>query len=377
MKDYIYKYWQKSNKKQLSFIGGGCVAICLLIWFFVGNSVSVVADIPIIETACVKRQTLPQIIKVPAVLKAHAEVLIRNRIDGQIKKVHFQEGQVVEENSLLFNLDDDLLQAQLKQMEASAEKNTALLAQSEKEMKRYQVLVKKSIVTQAAVDQLEATLKSNKANLDADQAQISSLKLQISYAQIKSPVRGIAGFVKVQPGTFVRQAEDVPLVSIVQVDPIETIFEIPEKYLPQVLNAGIEKIKVTLTDVNEKLISNACKPIAIDQGVNAKSGVFSLKFSIENKDLHLRPGMTVNGFLELDSYKDVIVVPSDAVLIGQDGNYVYTFDKKTQKVKRQNVKIKDTLDKTTIVESGLKENDFVVIEGQIRLKDGAMTKSKS
>lgn len=377
MKNRLYGYWQKSDKKHLSFIGGVCIAICFLIWFFVGNSVSVVADIPLIETACVKRQTLPQIIKVPSVLKAHAEVLVRNRIDGQIKKVHFQEGQVVEENALLFSLDDDLLQAQLKQMEASAEKNAALLAQSEKEMKRYQVLVKKGIVTQSAVDQLEATLKSNKANLDADHAQINSLKLQISYAQIKSPLKGIAGFVKVQPGTFVRQAEDLPLVSIAQVDPIETIFEIPEKYLPQALNVGIEKIKVTLTDVNEKPISNSCKPIAIDQGVNAKSGVFSLKFSIENKDLHLRPGMTMNGILELDSYKDVMVVPNDAILIGQDGNYVYTFDKKTQKVKKQNVKVKDTLDKTTIVESGLKENDFVVIEGQIRLKDGITAKSRS
>ncbi len=377
MKDRLYKYWQKSDKKHLCFIGGGTVAVCFLIWFFIGGSISVVTDIPIVTTTSVKKQTLPQTINVPSVLKAHAEVLIRSRIDGQIKKVHFQEGQVVEEGALLFNLDDDLLQTQLRQIQASAEKNTALLEQSEKEMKRYEILVKKSIVTQSAVDKLEATMKGHRANLDADKAQIDSLKLQVSYAQIKCPVKGIAGFIKVQPGTVVRQAEDIPLVSIVQDDPIDAIFEIPEKYLPQVLNAGMEKIKVTLTDINQKSINNACKPIAIDQGVNAKSGAFSLKISIENKDLHLRSGMSINGLIELDSYKDVIVVPSDAVLTGQEGSYVYTFDQKTQKVKKQNVKIKDTLDKTIIIDSGLKEGDIIVIEGQIRLKDGITVKPKS
>jgi len=268
------------------------------------------------------------------------------------------------------------LQNQLKQIEASAEKNTALLAQSEKEMKRYQILVKKSIVTQSAVDKLEATLKSNKANLDADKAQIDSLKLQIGYAQIKSPMNGIAGFVKAEPGAFVRQSEDMPLVSIVQIDPIDVIFDIPEKYLSQVLNNSMDNIKITLTDINQKSVSNACKPSAIDQGVNAKSGVFSLKVSVENKNLHLRPGMSVNGSLELDSYKDVLVVPNDAVLIGQEGSYVYTFDQKTKKVKKKNIKIKDTLEKTIVIESGLQESDIVVTEGQIRIKDGITAKAK-
>jgi|LakMenE01Jun11ns_1017448.scaffolds.fasta_scaffold9856220_2 multidrug efflux system membrane fusion protein len=376
MKYHLYAIWQKADKRHQSFIGSGAVAVCFLIWFFVSSSSSVAVNVPTVTIAYVKRQTIPQIIKVPSILKAHAEVLIRNRVDGQIKKIHFNEGQVVEEGALLFSIDDDLLQNQLKQIEASAEKNTALLAQSEKEMKRYQILVKKSIVTQSAVDKLEATLKSNKANLDADKAQIDSLKLQIGYAQIKSPMNGIAGFVKAEPGAFVRQSEDMPLVSIVQIDPIDVIFDIPEKYLSQVLNNSMDNIRITLTDINQKSVSNACKPSAIDQGVNAKSGVFSLKVSVENKNLHLRPGMSVNGSLELDSYKDVLVVPNDAVLIGQEGSYVYTFDQKTKKVKKKNIKIKDTLEKTIVIESGLQESDIVVTEGQIRIKDGITAKAK-
>lgn len=377
MKKYLYDIWEKSGKNGQSFIISGIVILCFSIVFSTGDSKSIVTNIPVVTISSVKQETIPQIIKVPSVLKAHAEVLIRSRVDGQIKKIHFVEGQVVEENALLFSLDDDLLQAQLRQAEASAEKNSAFLSQSEKEMERYRILVKKNIVTQSAVDQLEATTKSNRANLNADKAQIDSLKLEIGYTQIKCPVKGIAGFVKAEPGTFVRQAEDLSLVSIVQIDPIDVIFEIPEKYLSQVLSNGLERVKISLTDINGKSIDNICNPIAIDQGVNAKSGVFSLKVSIENKGLRLRPGMSVNGTLELDSYKDVIVVPSNAVLTGQNGNYVYIFDKKVRKVKKQNVKVKDTLDKIVILESGLEEGQFVVTEGQILLKDDMTVRMKS
>ncbi len=344
----------------------------ILLWWYAERAKVGVVDLPVVTIRQVQRQTLPQNLKVAASFTPHREVLVRSRIDAQLKKIHFQEGQVVEAGALLFSLDDDLLQAQLKQAEAGFQKNTALVVQSEKELKRHQTLLKKGVATQSAVDLLYATMLGHKASVSADTAQVELLKLQVGYAQINSPLKGIAGFAQVKPGNIVRLAEDLTLVSVMELDPIDVIFEIPEKYLPQVLANGIATLKVNLVDVNQKPLKNSCKPVAMDQGVNPKSGVFSLKVTVENPQLQLRPGMSVSG------NTDVLVVPSSAVLMGQNGSYVYVVDSKAdgkadtkiQKVRRQMVKVRDSFDQTAIIETGLTEGESIVTAGQIRLKEG-------
>lgn len=123
----------------------------------------------------------------------------------------------------------------------------------------------------------ETEVKKAQGSADADKAVVESLELQIGYAQIKLPISGIAGFIKAEPGSFVLQAEGTSLVSIAKINPIEAVFEIPEKYLSTVLQKGLESLEVKVFDVNNKEILNKNKPIAIDQGINAKAGVFALK----------------------------------------------------------------------------------------------------
>ncbi|MEI6188221.1 MAG: hypothetical protein WCP46_06970, partial [Alphaproteobacteria bacterium] len=121
---------------------------------------------------------------------------------------------------------------------------------------------------------------------------------------------------------------------------------------------------------------NLSKPVAIDQGVNSKAGVFSLKVLVENADLSLRPGMSVNGNLEIGSYNNAIVIPSNAVLSGQDGSYAFVFDDKQKTAKRRTVKARDSFDGIAIIESGLKNGEIVVTEGQIHLKDGVVVRKR-
>ncbi len=375
MKDRILHIWLGASVKQKIAAIFMVVVFVFLSWFFSSDKM-LASDLPLVSTEVVKCQTIPQKIKIASTLIPQAEVLIRNRIDSQIRKVHFKEGQLVEEGDMLFTLDYDMLLSQLKQAEANLEKNDALVVQSEKELKRNEILLKKGAATQSVVDTLVATMKGNKANQEATEAQIELLKLQISYAKIKSPVKGITGFVKLQPGTVVRQSETTPLVSVVSIDPIDVVFDIPERYMSQILSKGLETIKVSLIDVNDKPIKNLSKPVAIDQGVNSKAGVFSLKVLVENADLSLRPGMSVNGNLEIGSYNNAIVIPSNAVLSGQDGSYAFVFDDKQKTAKRRTVKVRDSFDGIAIIESGLKNGEIVVTEGQIHLKDGVVVRKR-
>lgn len=370
MIEALTTFWKTLTHTQRIIVG-----LCLLLLvggggIFIKKNKTISKKTPIVQTITVKKENIPQKIQVPATLMAHTEVLIRSRVDGQIKTVHFQEGQIVEENAPLFTIDDDLLEAQLKQAQANVEKTTALLEQSKKELERNGVLLKKGVITQSVYDQLEATVKGYEATFTSDKASVESLKLQISYSHIKSPFKGIVSFLKVQAGNFVRQAEATPLVSIAQVSPIDVILDVPEKFLPQILKNGIQTVSVSLLDVNGTPIPNTCQPVAIDQGVNVKSGVFSLKVTVENNDFKLRPGMSVTGILTIGTFQNALTLPEQAVLMGQESPYVYVVDPKKQTIKRQNVKILHSADKILILQSGVQENDEIVLEGQINLKDG-------
>ena len=236
------------------------------------------------------------------------------------------------------------------------------------------MLLEKKIITKSAIDQYEASVKTAQGSLDADKAQADWLKLQISYAKIKAPITGIVGFIKIETGSFVRQSADLTLVSITNIEPIKAIFEIPEKYLTNVLKKGIENLIVKIFDVNGKVLNNACKPLALDQGVDTKAGVFPLKVAIENKDMYLRPGMSITGTIQLGEFENAITISPKALLSAQDGNYVFVYNATNKKVRRQLVKIIDTVNDNVIIENGLAEGQMVVTAGQIHIKDQTAVK---
>lgn len=227
------------------------------------------------------------------------------------------------------------------------------------------------MASKSAFDKAEATTKGLRASVASDQALIDSLKIQIGYTRIKSPLNGIAGFLKVDVGNFVRQSENVPLVSIKQIDPLTILLEVPERFVPALLNTKMESINITLTDIADKPIKAKAKVVALNSGVDAKSGTLWVKVEVENKDLMLRPGMSVVSKIQFGEHKNAITIPVEALQMGQDGAFVFTYDKKDKVAKKKPVVVKDTLDSIVVIESGISDTDTIITEGQIRLTEGA------
>jgi multidrug efflux system membrane fusion protein len=352
----------------------GVVTLCIMIMavcLIISKKEKPAKDIPFINVVTPKRQTLPLTLSIPSTFTATADVSVRNRVDGAIKQVHFKEGQPVKEGALLIEIDDELLQTQLRQAEATMAKDAAALSQSEKELARNTELAKRDMASKSAFDKVEATTKGLRASVASDQALIDSLKIQIGYARIKSPLNGVAGFLKVDVGNFVRQSENVPLVSIKQIDPITVLFEIPERFVPALLKSKMESINVSLTDISDKPIQAKAKVVAFNSGVDTKSGTLWVKVEVENKDLTQRPGMSVVGKIQFGKHKNAITLPVEALQMGQDGAFVFTYDKENKIVTKKPVVVKDTLDAVVIIESGISDSDVIVTEGQIRLTNGA------
>ncbi|MDP4725422.1 MAG: efflux RND transporter periplasmic adaptor subunit [Alphaproteobacteria bacterium] len=359
------------DKKQI-IIGGIMLCIVTIVVSLVASKKKKhERDIPFINVTTPKRQTLPLTLSVPSTFQATADVSIRNRVDGAIKKVYFKEGQHIKEGDLLIEIDDELLQTQLRQAEATKAKDAASLSQSEKELMRNTQLAKRDMASKSAFDKVEATTKGLRASVAFDQALIDSLKIQIGHARIKSPINGTAGFLKVAVGNFVRQSENVPLVSIKKINPITVLFEIPERFVPALLKSKMESINVSLTDIEDKPIKANTKVVAFNSGVDTKSGTLWVKVEVENKDLTQRPGMSVVGKIQFGEHKNAITIPVESLQIGQDGAFVFTYDKKNKIVQKKPVVVKDTLDAVVVIESGISDTDIVVTEGQIRLTNGA------
>lgn len=328
-------------------------------------------DIPFINVTMPKRQTLPLTLSIPSTFIATADVSVRNRVDGLIKKVYFKEGQLVNEGDILIEIDDELLQTQLRQAEATMAKDAAALSQSEKDLKRHAELAKRDMASKSAFDKIEATTKGLRASVASDQALIDSLKIQIGYTRIKSPLKGLAGFLKIDVGNFVRQSENAPLVSVKKIDPLTILFEVPERFVPPLLESKMESINISLTDIADKPIQSNAKVVAFNSGVDTKSGTLWVKVEVENKNLTLRPGMSVAGKIQFGEHKNVITIPVEALQMGQDGAFVFTYDKHKMVVTKKPVIVKETLDTTVIIDSGISDTDVVVTEGQIRLTNGA------
>ena len=331
-------------------------------------------DIPMIRVITATRQTLPINMVIPSTLTAYADVPIRSRVDGYIKRIHFKGGQLVKEGDLLIELDDELLQTQLRQANAALAKNMALLEQAEKGLVRNTELTKRDMASKATFDQAEATAKGLRASIQADQALIDSLNIQIGYTRIKSPLTGLVDFLKIDVGTFVRQGESSSIVSVRQVDPITVLFDVPERYAAILLKAKMESIKVELFDLLNNPIKGIAKITAFNSIVEGKSGTLTIKAEVDNKELTLRPGMSVTGRIEFGQHQNQIAIPVKTVQMGQKGSFVFVYDPNTQRVKIKIIKVLDTINEMVVVESGLSDGEQVVVDGKIRLLDGGKAK---
>ena len=297
-------------------------------------------------------------------------VVVRTRVDGQIDKIAFKEGQIVNQGDLLVEIDPRPYQATLDQAKAKKAQDEANLANANLDLQRYTKLGE--FATRQQTDTQRSTVAQLTAQLAADDAAIFNAQTQLDYTQVKAPISGVAGLRQVDIGNIVNAATQTGVVTIAQVEPIAVIFTAPEEQLPYISEAqSVAPLKViALTTDGKKTLSEG-KLAVINNQVDTTSGTIRLKAVFDNKDHALWPGQSVSTRLLVKTLKDATVVPDDAIQHGNDGLYAYAVGK-DNKAELRKVKVSQSIDGRSVVDEGLSPGDQVITAGVYKVRPGTL-----
>jgi membrane fusion protein, multidrug efflux system len=301
-----------------------------------------------------------------------ATVTIKSQISGYLVNVAYQEGQVVKKGDLLAEIDSRPYQLALQNAEGTLARDQATLQSAELDLKRYQDLARTNAVSRQQLDQQVALVAQDKANIQSDQAQIETQKLNILYCHITAPVSGRVGLRLVDQGNYVTPGDATGLVVITQFQPITVIFPVAEDHLPQIARRLKEAKTLPATAFDRsgttKLTAGDLK--TIDNQIDTTTGTVKLRAEFANDDETLFPNQFVNVRLLVDTLRGATVVPSAAIQRGAPGTFVYLVNA-DQTVTVKPVKLGPASGDRVAIESGLSPGDRVVIDGADKLRNGA------
>jgi multidrug efflux system membrane fusion protein len=325
--------------------------------------------VPVSLTA-VEKADFPVYLTGLGTVQAFNTVVVRTRVDGQIDKIAFQEGQAVSQGDLLAEIDPRPFQAVLDQAKAKKTQDEANLANANLDLQRYTKLGE--FATRQQTDTQRSTVAQLTAQIAADEAAISNAQTQLDYTQVKSPITGVVGLRQVDIGNIVNASTQTGIVTVTQIEPITVIFTAPEDQLPYISEAQkIAPLKtIAITTDGKKPLAEGQLSV-INNQVDTTSGTIRLKAVFDNKNHALWPGQSVSTRLLVKTLKDATVVPDDAVQHGTNGLYAYavTADNKAELRK---VKISQSIDGRSVVEEGLKPGERVITGGQFKVKPGSL-----
>jgi multidrug efflux system membrane fusion protein len=330
------------------------------------------APIPV-TVARVQKADFPVYLNGLGTVQPFRTVTVRSRVDGQIIKVAFKQGRMVNEGDTLVEIDPRPYQAALDQALSKKAQDEANLKNARLNLDRSLSLAKKDYATQQQVDTQQAMVDQLTAQVQGDQAAIDNAQTQLSYTIIKSPLSGRAGFRLVDPGNIVHDSDQNGIVTIVQLQPISVVFTAPEENVPLINKALQEGTAVPV----EALSSDGLRTLAqgqlarVNNEVDQASGTIRMKAIFENKDNGLWPGLSVATRLLVDTLKDVIVIPDNAVQRGPNGLYTFVVGD-DDKASVQPIKVSQSGDGESVVEQGLTPGQRVVVAGQYRLQSGSV-----
>src|SRR5450830_282865 len=326
-----------------------------------------------VTTVQVQERDVPLYLAGVGTVTANASVTVKVRIDGQLDKVAFTEGQDVKAGQLLAQIDPRALQAQLEQVEAQKARDQAQLSNAKIDLQRYTSLREQDAATQQQLDTQKALVGQLDATVKTDQAQIDYAKVQLSYTKIKAPIGGRTGARLVDAGNIVHAADATGLVVINQIDPITVLFTLPEDAVhtinkAQLNNAKPLKVTAYTRTSNEALATGDL--ILVNNQIDTTSGSVQLKARFTNKQHKLWPGQYVNVNLQMDDHALALTVPAAAIQRNQEGTYVYIV-KGDNSVALQPVKVARIQDGIAVLSDGLQQSQRVVLDGQYKLKPGS------
>lgn len=358
-------------------------------------------SVPVV-TGVVAQKDVPIELRVIGSVEAYSVVSVKPQVGGELTKAHFTEGQFVKKGDTLFTIDPRPFETALRQAEANLAKSMAQEKQAEANLardeaqsktataqaERYSNLVENGVVSRDQYDQIRTnadalgeTVRADKANvetarkaIEADKASVQSARLQLAFTTVRAPIDGRTGSLVVHQGNLVRVGDATPLVVINQVNPIRVTFSAPEKQLSEI-RSYMEKGKLMarVSQQNDDAHPEIGEVDFVDNAVDNTTGTIKLKATFTNKERKLWPGQFVNVVLTLTTRAGATVAPTQAIQTGQQGQYVFVV-KPDQTVEMRPVVVAHTVANDSVVESGVKPGEAVVIDGQLRLVPGAKVK---
>jgi multidrug efflux system membrane fusion protein len=322
-----------------------------------------------VTVAKVQRATIPVEIHAIGTGQAFKTVSVESQVAGIVKEVHYQQGQFVHQGDPLITLDKSPFIAALAQSEAALARDKAQAQLDRGELERYEGLYKQGIVSKEQYDQYLETSTAAEATINVDRAAVQTARIQLSYCSIFAPISGVPGAQLVYPGAAVK-ANDLPvLVVINQVSPIYVNFSIPQQYLESVKRLMAHShLPVQATPTGDSAPEHGVLSF-LNNTIDPSTGTISLTASFRNSHQHLWPGQFSNVVLGLGKQQNVLVVPSEAVQTGQQGDYVF-IAKPDMTVDVRRVSVGQTVNNQTEVLRGLSLGETVVTDGQVRLIPG-------
>jgi multidrug efflux system membrane fusion protein len=328
------------------------------------------AAVPI-TAALVEQRSMPVKLEAIGNVEAFTSVAIKVRVDGQITEVNFREGQEVKQGDILFKIDPGPYIAALKQAEGTAARDRATYERARQQDARNKELLEQKFISADGYAQFQTNAQTAEAVAAASQAAVENARVQFEYTTIRSPITGYVGKILLQRGNIARAADPNPIANVNQVHPIYVTFAVPEQRLSEIrkrMGSSLLAVEATPSDAIDGKRAVG-KLVFIDNAVDLSTGTIKLKAQFENLDNALWPGQFAQVSMRLFDQADALVIPAKAVQTGPNGQFVFVV-KEDSSVEVRPVTITRTDGDLSIVATGLKKDEQVVTQGQLRLASG-------